>query len=68
MNGNYVVFKVTLHLMEVQEKRLADAEGRERVGRMESSVETYTLPFVKQIASGNLLYLNQEANQCSVTT
>ena len=26
------------------------------VGQIDSSVETYTLPYVKQIASGNLLY------------
>ena len=30
--------------------------GKERVGRTESSVETYTLPDIKQRASGNLLY------------
>ena len=34
----------------------------------ESSMETYTLPYVKQIASGNLLYDSGRANQCSVIT
>ena len=34
----------------------------------ESSMETYTLPYVKQIASGNLLYNSGNSNQGSVTT
>ena len=45
--------------MEMQtENRLTDTgNGEERKGRMrgESSMKTYTLPHVKQIASGNLL-------------
>ena len=31
-------------------------------------METYTLPFVIEIASGNLLYDSGSSNQCSVTT
>ena len=34
----------------------------------ESSMETYTLSYVKQIASGNLLYDSGSSNWCSVTT
>ena len=34
----------------------------------ESSVEAYTLPYVKQIANGNLLYDSGTSNQGSVTT
>ena len=30
--------------------------GKERMGQIESSIGTYTLPYVKQIASGKLLY------------
>ena len=32
------------------------------------SSETYTLPYVKQIASGNLLYDAANSTRCSVTT
>ena len=39
------------------ENRLADKVGEEGGGtKLESSMETYTLTHVKQIASGNLLY------------
>ena len=34
----------------------------------ESSMETYTLPYVKQIASGDLLYDSGSSDQYSVTT
>jgi len=34
----------------------------------ESSMEIYTLPYVKQIASGNLLYDLRNSNWSSVTT
>ena len=34
----------------------------------ESSTETYTLPYVKQIANGNLLYDSRNSNQGSATT
>ena len=30
--------------------------GEEKMGQIESSIGTYTLPYVKQIASGKLLY------------
>ena len=33
-----------------------------------SSMETYILPYVKQIASGNLPYDSGSSNWCSVTT
>ena len=34
----------------------------------ETSMETYTLPYVKQIASGNLMYDSGNSNWGSVTT
>ena len=34
----------------------------------ESNMETYTLPYVKQMASGNLLCDTGSSTQCSVTT
>ena len=34
----------------------------------ESSMETYTLTYVKEIASGNLLYDSRNSNWGSVTT
>ena len=34
----------------------------------ESSMEAYTLPYVKQIASGNVLYDAGSSGWCSVTT
>ena len=33
----------------------------------ESSMETYTLPYINQRAHGNLLYDSGNPNQCSVT-
>ena len=50
------------------ENSLVDKGRQERVGRTESSMETYTLPYVKQIAGGNLLYDSGSSNWCSVTT
>ena len=35
--------------------------------KIESSIETYMLPYVKLIASGNLLYDAGNSIQCSVT-
>ena len=45
------------------EKRLVCTK-REGEGRMnwDSGIETYTLPYVKQIASGNLLYDTGSSN------
>ena len=34
----------------------------------ESSMETYTLPYVKWIATGNLLHDSRNSNRGSVTT
>ena len=47
-----------------------DMGGREGEGgtKGESSMEIYTLPHVKQINSGNLLYDSGNSNQGSVTT
>ena len=43
--------------------------GEEGEGGMygESNMETYTLPFVKQIANGSLLYDSGSSNQGSMT-
>ena len=37
-------------------------------GALESNVDIYTLPYVKQIASGKLLYSTESSTQCSVMT
>ena len=34
----------------------------------ESNIETYTLPCVKQVADGRLLYDSRAQSRCSVTT
>ena len=51
------------------EKRHADTvwEGEGEMN-LENSMETYTLPYTKQTASGNLLYDTGSSNQGSVTT
>ena len=45
-------------------------EGEKGEGGMygESNMETYTLPYVKQIASGNMLCDSGNSNQGSATT
>ena len=51
------------------ENRLADTAGEGAGGtNWESSVETHTLPHVKQITSGDLQYDSGSSNWCSVTT
>jgi len=47
----------------------AEGWGEEGDGETsgERSMEAYTLPYVKQIASGNLLYDSGNSNQGSVT-
>ena len=48
------------------EKRLVDPVGEGEGGKNgESSMETYTLPYVKLIARENLLYDSGSSNQCS---
>ena len=42
--------------------------GKERVGQMERGAWKHTLPYVKQLANGNLLYDSGNSNQGSVTT
>ena len=41
---------------------------RGKLGRTESSIDIYTLPCVKEMASGKLLYSMGSSAQCSVTT
>jgi len=42
--------------------------GEEGEGGMNrENMETYTLPYVKEIANGNLLYDSRNSNQGSVT-
>ena len=41
---------------------------KERVGCMEKVAWKHTLPYVKQIANGNLLYDSGRSNQGSITT
>ena len=40
--------------------------GKERVGQLESSTNIYTLPSIKQTASGKLLHNTGSSTQCSV--
>ena len=56
--------------MEKQtENRLMDmARGKERVRCMERVTWKLTLPYVKQIANGNLLYGSGNSNRSSVST
>ena len=56
--------------MEKQtENRLMDmARGKERVRCMERVTWKLTLPYVKQIANGNLLYGSGNSNRYSVST
>ena len=42
-------------------------EGEGEVNR-ENTMEIYTLPYIKQITSGNLLYDARSSNQCSMMT
>ena len=52
-----------------RQNRLVDTAGEEKGGmNWESSTETYTLPCVKQIASGRLLCNWGSSTQCYVTT
>ena len=51
------------------ENRFVDTVGEEEGGtNEESSMETYTLPYVKQIDSGNFLYDSGNSNWGSVIT
>ena len=50
------------------EHRLVDTDGEGEVGRMESSVDTCTLPYGKEETRGNLLYDAGSSTRCSVTT
>ena len=51
------------------ENRLVDTVGEGEGGMNgESSVETHTLPYVKQDSQGNSLYESQNSNWGSVTT
>ena len=49
------------------ENRLVDTGGEGEGGTTgESRLETYLLPYIKQIASGNLLYDSVSSDWCSV--
>jgi len=51
------------------ENRLMDTAGEGEGGtNWENSIETYILPYVKQISSGKLLYNTGSSTWCSVTT
>ena len=51
------------------ENRLMDmGREEERVRCMERITGTLTLPYIKQIASGNLLYVSENSNSSSVST
>ena len=50
------------------ENRLMDRRGEERVRSMERVTWKLTLPYVKQIANGNLLSVSGTSNRDSVST
>ena len=51
------------------QSRNRDIGGKGEGGiNWENSIETYTLPYIKQIASGKLLYSTGSSTWCSVTT
>ena len=50
------------------ENGLVDTQGKESTGRVESSSDVPTLPYVKQIASGKQLYSTENSACGSVTT
>ena len=47
---------------DMENRRVDAARGGEAGMNSESSVETHTLPYIKQIASGNLLYDTGSSN------
>ena len=61
------VYQLIMHF-KVRSKIAKQLRGKEKVGRTESSIDIYTLPCVKQMASGKLLYSIGSSAQCSVTT
>ena len=54
---------------DIENRLMTMGGGEEGEGEMngESSKEAYTLPYVKQIANGNLLYESGNSNQGSIT-
>ena len=51
------------------ENRLVDIVGEEEGGtKWKSSIETCSKPYVRQLASGKMLYNAGSSPQCSVTT
>ena len=58
-NENQNSIKVSPHMCQ---------NGSYQKVKKQSDMETYTLPYVKQIASGNLLYDTGSSAQCCMTT
>ena len=50
------------------ENGLGTQQGMEKVGRIESSIDIYTLPYIKEIASRKLLCNTVGSAWCSVMT
>ena len=53
---------------DIENRLMNTAREGERGTNWESSIETYTLPCEKQLASGKLLYNTGSSTQCCVTT
>ena len=51
-----------------QRKQSCGHSGGKREGGTNTSTDTYTLPCIKQVASGNLLCDTGSSTQCSVIT
>ena len=54
--------------MEKQTQREQTCGHGERVRCMERVTQKLTLPYVKQIANGDLLYISENSNKGSVST
>jgi len=55
------------YFLHIDRREKGSREGEGRMDR-ERSMETYTLPYVKQIVNGNLLCGTGSSIQCSETT
>lgn len=61
------IYQLIMHF-KVRSKIAVQLGEKEEVGRIESSVDAYTLPCVKQMASGKPLSSIGSWARCSVTT
>ena len=53
---------------DIEDRLMDTGRGEERVRCMQRVTWKLTLPYVKQIANGNLLYVSENSNRGSVST